>query len=132
MWSSIKNLTTQKFNPCTTNKARHLYHNRVVCLWNKLPDINLENSFSKIKAYLSKILWNYILHSFDPENICSYTIFVVHVPPAFNLTVFYLYIYLLMLINQIHLEWCYSVQGSVYSGGRGTGGGFPPQNVGLL
>lgn len=59
-------------NYTKTNKARHFYFNRVVRLWNKLPEINLENSFSNIKVYLTKFLWNYFLHSFDPENICSY------------------------------------------------------------
>ena len=34
--------------------------------------ITIENSFSNIKAYLTKFLWNYFLHSFDPDNICSY------------------------------------------------------------
>ena len=59
-------------NYTRTNKARHFYYNRVVRLWNKLPEINLESSVAYTKVYLTKILWNHFLHSFDPDNTCSY------------------------------------------------------------
>ena len=85
-------------NYTRTNKARHFY-NRVVRLWNKLSEINLENSFSNIKAHLTKFLWNYFLHSFHPDNLCSY-----HFCCPYTLST-----YLLILINQIHLKSCYSV-----------------------
>ena len=72
--SSSRALTKKHLvhNYTRTNKARHFYYNRVVRLWSKLPEINLQDSFSNIKVYLTKFLWNYFLHSFDPDIICSY------------------------------------------------------------
>ena len=81
-----------------TNKARDFYFNRVVRLWNKLPKINLENSFSALR----RILLNFcgtISCILLTRKIYAHTIFVALVPPAFNLISFYLFIYLFKSIR---------------------------------
>ena len=68
--SSAKRHLVHNYTRTTT--ARHFYYNRIVRLWNRLPEINLENSVTSIKAFLTKSLWNHFLHHFNPDNTCSF------------------------------------------------------------
>ena len=61
----------------TTTTARHFYYNRIVRLWNRLPEINLEHSVASIKANVTKFLWNHFLHYFDPSNTSAAHVHVV-------------------------------------------------------
>ena len=55
-----------------TSLGRHYYFNRVVRLWNALPEIELEASARLIKIQISKFLWNHFITNFDPDNHCTY------------------------------------------------------------
>ncbi len=55
-----------------TSAARHSYFNRIVRLWNSLPDINLELTVSTIKSHLWQFLWNRFIDSFNPDFPCSF------------------------------------------------------------
>ena len=55
-----------------TSPARHFYFNRVVKLWNTLPPINIDLSYTSIKRFLTSILWKRFLLNFDPTNACTY------------------------------------------------------------
>ena len=59
-----------------TSLGRHYYFNRVVRLWNALPEIELEASARLIKIQISKFLWNHFITNFDPDSHCTYH----HVP----------------------------------------------------
>ena len=53
--SSIK----LRHNKCTTNKVRHFYFNRISCLWNSIPIIDLSLSFSTIKQRIKTYFWEH-------------------------------------------------------------------------
>ena len=55
-----------------TNTIRHFYFRRVAKLWNAMPPIELQQSFSTIKRQLYEHFWNTFLESFDPTIICTY------------------------------------------------------------
>ena len=57
-----------------TSAGRHFYFARIVGLWNALPGIDLEISYSRIKAILEEFFWNRFLRSFDESNHCTYNI----------------------------------------------------------
>ena len=64
-----------------TSPARHFYFNRVVKLWNTLPPINIDLSYTSIKRFLTDILWKRFLLNFDPTNACTYQL-IVHAVTA--------------------------------------------------
>ncbi len=55
-----------------TSATRHFYFNRLVKLWNVLPQIDLTRSFPAIKHYLLDIFWQKFLISFNSQSVCSY------------------------------------------------------------
>ena len=57
---------------CRTTAMRHFYFVRIVRLWNSLPFIDLNNSFSTIKRYLYSYFWNHFIQYFDSVNICTF------------------------------------------------------------
>ena len=57
-----------RYNAALTNKEGHFYFNRISCLWNSLPIINLNLSISTIKSQLKQYLWKHFL---NPTNPCS-------------------------------------------------------------
>ena len=59
-------------NFCRTTTARHFYFNRVVRIWNKLPEINLEASVITTKTMLISFFWSQFLAKFDLNNVCSF------------------------------------------------------------
>ena len=55
------------------NSTRHFYLNRIIRLWNSLPQIpDLDQSFADVKRSLLGIYWNYFTSSFSTENTCSW------------------------------------------------------------
>ena len=60
-----------KHNYCRTSTSRHFYYNRVVLLWNSLPMVDLNQSFSSIKCTVLAHLWNHFYKFFDPTNPCK-------------------------------------------------------------
>ena len=52
--------------------SRHFYFNRIVRLWNALPQINLNDSFFTIKRKVRSYFWHHFIANFDSNNICSY------------------------------------------------------------
>ena len=63
-------------NFCKTSMARHFYFNRVVRLWNSLPNscIDLTVSVESNKHSLLKYFWEHFNANFDPTNHCSFHI----------------------------------------------------------
>ena len=62
-----------KHNFRRTSTTRHFYFNRVVRLWNKIPEhIDLTLSFNSIKNHLSSHLWDHFITNFNPNSICSF------------------------------------------------------------
>ena len=60
-----------KHNYCRASISRHFYFNRVVLLWNSLPVIDLNQSFSSIKCLVLAHLWNHFHKFFDGSNHCK-------------------------------------------------------------
>ena len=61
-----------RHNFSRSSTTRHFYFNRVVHLWNALPTLDLSQSCSSIKKYISNILWNRFLANFDPDSPCTF------------------------------------------------------------
>ena len=63
-------------NLCRTSMTRHFYFNRVVRLWNSLPNslIDLTVSVESNKHRLLKYFWEHFNVNFDPSNHCSFHI----------------------------------------------------------
>lgn len=57
-----------------TTIGRHYYFNRIIRLWNFLPEINLLKSFETIKFNLTKVFWNYFVRNFDSANLCTFNL----------------------------------------------------------
>ena len=55
-----------------SNRDKQFYFNRLPYLWNSLPPIDLELSYTTIKRKLRDIFWNSFLTNFNPENNCSF------------------------------------------------------------
>jgi len=55
-----------------TSAARHFYFNRVVRIWNHLPEICLDDSFAVIKHKVTKYFWTYFMTTFNSNDACSY------------------------------------------------------------
>ena len=51
------------------SSSRHFY---IVRLWNKVPQINLNDSLLSIRAQLYSNFWQHFHNNFDPVNICSF------------------------------------------------------------
>ena len=60
---------------CHTSTSHNFYFNHVILLWNLLPVIDLNQSFSFIKCIVLAHLWNHFRKFFDGSNHCklSYT-----------------------------------------------------------
>jgi len=56
----------------SNNISRHSYFNRICCLWNTLPVINLDYPIGIIKKQLKDFLFNHFTTNFDPANNCSF------------------------------------------------------------
>ena len=54
------------------NRSKQFYFNRLPCLWNSLPPINLSNNYVTIVGYLKRILWDRFISTFDQFNTCTY------------------------------------------------------------
>ena len=50
----------------------HFYFNRIVRLWNHLPEINTSLSIYTIKNQITAYLWNQFITSFNSDFLCSY------------------------------------------------------------
>ena len=68
--SSSRNNLAVKYR--RTNAGRHFYFNRIVRLWNSLPQINLDSSLPSIKNHLTNFLWNHFQSNFTQDNYCTY------------------------------------------------------------
>ena len=53
------------------NMSRHSYFHRLPTLWNAMPIIDLNLSFSVLKAKLKRYLWDHFLSNFDVDNNCT-------------------------------------------------------------
>ena len=54
------------------NTTRHFYFNRVVRLWNTIPNIDLQLPFNSIKSYILDIFWHIFIQQFDVNNSCTW------------------------------------------------------------
>ena len=52
----------------------HFYFNRIVSLWNHLPEIQTSFSINTIKNQLTVYLWNHFTTNFNSDSLCSYHI----------------------------------------------------------
>lgn len=59
---------------CRLSITRHFYFNRIVRLWNSLPQLDLSLSVLSIKKKLHNYFWNHFLTFFNPTNTCSFHI----------------------------------------------------------
>ena len=50
----------------------HFYFNRIVRLWNHLPEIDTSLSIHTIKNQITAYLWNHFITSFNSDSLCSY------------------------------------------------------------
>ena len=66
--------STHKLNhTCSSsNTTRFFYFNRLPLLWNSLPPLDLDLSYSSLKSKIRKHLWNHFLNHFDDQNPCSF------------------------------------------------------------
>ena len=62
--SSMKNKMSYNFKRTTI--GRHFYFNRIIRLWNSLPEFDLQ------KSVLKNITWNYFITNFDPQITCTF------------------------------------------------------------
>ena len=53
------------------NTARHSYFHRLPSLWNAMPIIDINTSYTTLKSKLKSFLWNYFLTTFDKNNKCT-------------------------------------------------------------
>ena len=51
--------------------TKNSYFYRLPHLWNALPPIDLNSSFTSIKLYLKLFFWNHFVSNFDPNNSCT-------------------------------------------------------------
>lgn len=68
--SSTKKRMEYKYKRTTI--GRHYYFNRIVRLWNALPDLDLQRPIGIIKNKLTVFLWNHFNSNFNPDNPCTY------------------------------------------------------------
>ena len=61
-----------KHNFCRTTTTRHFYFNRIVHLWNVIPDIDTSQPYCTIKRQISSFLWDHFQSHFDPSSPCSF------------------------------------------------------------
>ena len=63
-----------KSNHCKTSTIRHFFFNRVVRLWNSLPNnlIDLSQSVETNKRRVFKYLWSHFTSHFDSSNHCTF------------------------------------------------------------
>ena len=59
-------------NYSRTNKIRNSYFVRLPRLWNSLPPIDLNQSFSCIKTYIYNYLWKHFEANFNQFNPCTF------------------------------------------------------------
>ena len=76
------------------NYTKFFYFNRVIKLWNSLPNIDLTHSYASIKSQILLMFWNYFLRHFDLNDPCTWCI-VCYCPrcsglPAISLSHSYL------------------------------------------
>ena len=57
------------YNASSTNKEYHFYFNRISCLWNSLPIIDLNLPINIIKSKIKSYFWQHCITNFDPDNI---------------------------------------------------------------
>ena len=55
-----------------TSIGRHFYFNRIVRLWNTLPDIDLTQSCTAIKSLILTHFWSHFKTNFNSDNYCTY------------------------------------------------------------
>ncbi len=56
----------------TSNTQRHLFFNRIVRLWNSLPQIDLGQTYHTIKQKVKYIFLDHFMLNFEPSNPCPY------------------------------------------------------------
>ena len=73
------------------NSSHYSFFKRVIHLWNVLPPINFDKSFSHIKSNITKNFWSHFNANFDPEVPCTYHIICPcnkcsksHIPAVFH------------------------------------------------
>lgn len=72
--SSTRSSTKKKlvYNFRRTTIGRHYFFNRIVRLWNALPELDLGKSVEVLKHRIMLFLWDYFIHNFNTVNSCSY------------------------------------------------------------
>ena len=57
-----------------TSVSHHFYFNRIVRLWNSLPNIDLSRPFTAIKSQLTQYFTAHFTNKFDQYSLCSYNV----------------------------------------------------------
>ena len=60
----------------TNVSSSNFYFNRLPRIWNVLPIIDYNLSLPTIKYKLTNFLWNHFELHFDPDNACTFLLFV--------------------------------------------------------
>ena len=68
--SSFHNKLQHKYS--SSNFLRNSYFCCLLKIWNSLPSINLNQSFTTIRLYITKTLRDYFLANFDSDNPCTF------------------------------------------------------------
>ena len=55
-----------------TKKTNHFYFNRLPCLWNSLPTVDLNQPLSTIISELKQFFWNHFITNYDPLKPCTF------------------------------------------------------------
>ena len=56
------------------NSIKSFYFNRIVCIWNSLPPVELESSFNSLRKVICNFHWDNFISSYDIDNPCSWSI----------------------------------------------------------
>ena len=61
-----------KHKLCRTVAGHQFYLNRIIRLWNALPQIDLSLSFQSVKHFIFEFLWNHFITHFQSDISCTY------------------------------------------------------------
>ena len=69
---------SRKIRPVTTqsprlNITKLYYFNRIVCIWNSLPYVDLNLSFTSLRKSIYDLYWDYLFSIYDPGDPCSWS-----------------------------------------------------------
>ena len=70
--SSSKGKIRSSLPPPKSAVSNHFYFNRIIRIWNSLPFLDLDSSYSSLKKQIYTIYWDYFISSYSLNNSCSW------------------------------------------------------------